>query len=153
LPGGRGARRRWQDDAVEKARFRHNVGIAVLGVVMLCGGVALAVSRWYLAPIELIPLAMIVWGIRAGTDVDADGLRLRALVGSRKIAWSQIDGFVPQGDKVLATLAGGKAVTLPAVSPADLPRLLRAGAQPNALTPTPPTEPDDDADTDATTGH
>jgi hypothetical protein len=136
---------------VEKVRFRYNIGIAILGIVMFCGGVALAVSRWYLAWVELIPIAMTVWGIRAGTDVDADGLRLRALVGSRHLDWAQVEGFVPQGRRVVAVLAGDRSVLLPAVAPDDLPRLLAAGGQPaaGALAAQPEPEPDDDADSDA----
>jgi hypothetical protein len=147
---GRGAPR-WHDDAVKKRsvrqlRFRHNIAIVILGVVMLTGSVALASSAWYLVPVLLIPLGVIAWGVRGGTDVDADGLRVRALVGSRRLRWSEIDGFAQDRGKVLATLANGRAVALPAVSPADLPRLLKAGGQPSALAE--PTEPDDDPDGD-----
>ena len=132
---------------MEKVRYRHNTSILVAGIVMLCGGLALATSRWYLAPILLVPLAMIVWGWRAGTDVDADGVRVRALLGTRTIAWTQISGFTRSGDRVLATLTTGRAVTLPAVSPDDMGTLMRAG-QPGADGPA---EPDDEADTDTDT--
>jgi len=132
---------------VEKVRYRHNTSILVAGIVMLCGGLALATSRWYLAPVLLVPLVMIVWGWRAGTDVDADGVRVRALLGTRKIAWSQISGFTRHGDRVLATLTTGRVVTLPAVNPDDMGALMRAG-QPGGDGPA---EPDDEADTDSTT--
>jgi Bacterial PH domain len=130
---------------VEKVRYRHNTSILVAGIVMLCGGLALATSRWYLAPILLVPLALIVWGWRAGTDVDADGVRVRALLGTRTIAWTEINGFTRHGDRVLATLTTGRAVTLPAVSPDDMGTLVRAG-QPAGDAPA---EPDDDTDTDS----
>lgn len=128
---------------MEKVRYRHNVTTVVVGVVMFCGGVALATSRWYLAPVLLVPIAMIVWGLRGGTDVDAKGVKVRALVGSKRLAWPQIDGFTRHGDKVLATLSNGRSVTLPAVGPGDLPALMRAGGHPVDAV-----EPDDDTDTD-----
>jgi hypothetical protein len=146
---------RWQDGAVEKVKFRHNA-MAVLGLVMLCGSIALATSAWYFAPVLLIPIVLIVWALRAGTDVDPQGVRVRALLGSRHLTWPQIGGFVPQRGKVLAMLANGRAVPLPAVTPADLPRLLRAGGQSSILTSEEtgadvPAEPDDETDTDAGT--
>ena len=152
-PGRRGTGApRWHDDAVKKrgvqrVRFRHNIAIVILGVVMLTGSVALATSAWYLLPVLLIPLVVIAWGVRGGTDVDADGLRVRALVGSRRLRWSEIEGFAQDNGRVLATLVNGRAVALPAVSPADLPRLLKAGGQPSTLVE-PPTEPDDYPDGD-----
>ncbi len=138
---------------METLRFRHNVSIAVLGVVMLCGGLALATSRWYLAPLLLVPLVMIAWSLRSGTDVDANGVRIRALVGSRRLSWPQIDGFTPQGGRVLAQLTTGRAVILAAVTPADLPRLLAAGGQPSTLPASEQaSEPDDEPDSDTGTG-
>jgi Bacterial PH domain len=127
---------------VEKVRYRRNTSILIAGIVMFCGGIALATSKWYLAPVLLVPLAIIVWGWRSGTDVDADGVRVRALLGSRRISWSQINGFTRHGDRILATLTTGRTVALPAVTPDDLPTLVRVG-QPGG------TEPDDDSDTDS----
>jgi hypothetical protein len=135
---------------VETVRYRYNVSILVAGVVMFCGGMALATSRWWLAPVLLVPVTMIVWGLRAGTDVDERGLRLRALVGSRWLEWTEINGFTRHGDRILVTLASGRAVPLPAVNPDDLPALLRASGQPSDVPV--PNEPDDEADSDAAAG-
>lgn len=129
------------------------MGIAILGVVMFCGGLALATSRWYLAPVLLVPLALIVWGLRAGTDADPTGLRLRALVGSRRLEWPRITGFTTHRGRVHALLDSGRSVALPAVTPDDLPALLRAGGQPSDLGAAgSPDEPDDAADDDAEPG-
>jgi hypothetical protein len=110
-------------------KFRHNVGIAIAGLVAFFGAVPVATQRWYLAPILLVPLAVMIWGWRAGTDADADGVSVRALLGSRRLPWSRITGLVPDGRRVVATLDGGGSVRLPAVTPADLPRLVAATGQ------------------------
>ncbi len=110
-------------------KFRYNAGIAIAGLVALFGAVPVATVHWYLAPILLVPLAVLVWGWRAGTDADRDGLTLRALLGARRLPWARITGLVPDGRRVVAVLDGGTYVRLPAVGPADLPRLVAASGQ------------------------
>jgi len=92
----------------------------------MIGALPLATYRWYLAPILLVPAAVAVWGWRAGTDADESGLTIRALFGQRRLPWSRIEGFVPAGRRVTAVLDGGRRVTLTAVTPADLPKLVAA---------------------------
>ena len=108
-------------------RFRHNSGIAVAGLIAFFGAVPVATVRWYLVPILLVPVAVAVWGWRAGTDADESGLTIRALLGRRRLPWSRISGFAPRGRRrVVAVLDGGRSVPLTAVTPADLPRLVAA---------------------------
>ncbi|HEY2671766.1 MAG TPA: PH domain-containing protein [Rugosimonospora sp.] len=107
-------------------KFRHNVAIAIAGLVALFGAVPVAATRWYLAPILLVPLAVMIWGWRAGTDANRNGLSIRALFGARRVPWAEITGFVPSDRRVIATLNGGRSVILPGVAPADLPRLIAA---------------------------
>jgi hypothetical protein len=114
---------------VSTVKFRHNIGIAIAGLVAFFGSVPVATFRWYLTPILLVPLAVVVWGWRAGTDADADGVSVRALFGARRVPWSRITGLVPDGRRVLAVLDGGGSVRLPAVAPADLPKLVAASGQ------------------------
>jgi Bacterial PH domain len=114
---------------VSTVKFRSNVGIAVAGLVAFFGAVPVATVHWYLAPILLVPLAVLVWGWRAGTDADRDGLTVRALLGGRRLPWARITGLVPDGRRVVAVLDGGTFVRLPAVGPADLPRLVAASGQ------------------------
>jgi Bacterial PH domain len=122
---------------VKPARFRHNVSISIAGLVAFLGAVPIASSgfgreggtpawAYPLLLILLIPILVMVWGWRAGTDADRDGLRLRALFGSRRVPWSQVNALVPQGRKVVAVLADGGSIVLPAVAKADLPRLVAA---------------------------
>jgi PH (Pleckstrin Homology) domain-containing protein len=117
-------------------KFRYNAAYWVAAIVALISAIPLATTRWYLAPIALIPLAVAVWAWRAGTDVDASGVRVRALLGSRAIPWSRVESLTvgPRG-RVYAQLTGGTAVRLSAVGGADLPRLIAASGQPLASTP------------------
>src|SRR5690606_6604708 len=75
----------------------------------------------------VIPAAYTAWAWRSGTDADRNGVRVRALFGQRRIAWSEITGLVRlPGDRVVATLHGGTAVPLTAVTGDGLPRLVAA---------------------------
>ena len=47
----------------------------------------------YLLPLLVIPLLVAVWGWRAGTDVGADGLTVRAALGNRRMPWSEVTGI------------------------------------------------------------
>lgn len=126
---------------MKPARFRHNVSISLGGLVALLGAVPLATSGfgaadggtpWWAYPLALIllaPILVMIWGWRTGVDADRDGLRLRAVFGSRRLEWTQIGAFAPRGRKVVALLDGGGVIELPAVTPADLPRLVAASGQ------------------------
>lgn len=113
---------------MDRVRFRHSSAAAVAAIIVLLSGVSLGAwaPPWALV-VLMAPLVVAVWSWRAGTDVDADGLTVRAALGSRHIPWSGVAGLVtgPRG-RVSAQLTSGTAMVLPAVSPADLPRLIAA---------------------------
>jgi hypothetical protein len=123
------------------------VSIPIAGLLAFFGAVPLATSGfgdrshgtlWWAYPLLLImvfPIAAMVWGWRAGTDADAEGLRLRPYgLGSERIAWSEIVGIVPQERRVYAVLGDDRAVTLPSVVRDDIPRLVAASGQKIAKT-------------------
>jgi hypothetical protein len=111
-------------------RFRYNAAITVAAVVALIGALPLATSRWYFAPLLIVPLAVAIWGWRAGTDANANGVRARALFGSRFLPWSGIDSLeVGERNRVYARTTAESAVRLPAVSAADLPKLVAASGE------------------------
>lgn len=113
---------------VRPVKFRYNAAIPIAALVAFLGAIPVATARWYLAPILLAPVLVAIWGWRAGTDADATGIRLRALAGTRRIAWSRITGLSPDDrGRVHASLDSGTVVRLPAVGRADLPRLVAAG--------------------------
>jgi hypothetical protein len=124
------------------ARFRHNVSTSIAGLVAFLGAIPLATAGfdsstegtpWWAYPLLLIlvfPLAAMVWGWRAGTDADAEGVVARPFgVGGKSISWGEIVGIVPQNRRVYAILGDDRAVPLPAVSRDDLSRLVAAGGQ------------------------
>ncbi|MCW3839669.1 PH domain-containing protein [Micromonospora yasonensis] len=107
--------------------FRHNQAILVAAIVAFIGALPLATARWWLLWVLLVPLAVAVWSWRAGTDADTRELRLRALVGQRRIPWERVAEL--SGDargRAVARLDDGELLVLPAVRAADLPRLISA---------------------------
>jgi Bacterial PH domain len=129
-PRQRQRRRRWQHERVSPVRFRRSSAITLAAVVFMIAG--LSVVRWapYLLILLVIPAAVAVWSWRSGTDADRAGLTVRALLGNRRIPWSDVAGLVTdERGNVSAQLSSGRAVPLPAVGRADLPRLVEAAGQ------------------------
>lgn len=111
-------------------RFRHNQAILVAAIVAFIGALPLATARWWLLWVLLIPLAIAVWAWRSGTDADSRELRLRALLGERRIAWERVAELTadPRG-RAVVRLDDGELLVLPAVRAAELPRLVSATGQ------------------------
>ena len=119
-------------------RVRKSGALLVAAVIALVGAVPLAGTRWSTAPVILLPLAVLAWALRAGTDVFPDRLRVRALLGSTDIPWTRVDELAPdrQG-RISALLTGGTVVRLTGVTTANVQAVLAAGDQP-VNTPPPP---------------
>lgn len=133
----------------ETVRFRPHQAIVVAALVTFLGAFPLifgpelpddpitstqaqpgSTLRWYLLPILLIPLLVGVWALRTGTDVNPEGLRLRALLGERWLAWSQVATLgTDHRGRAVAQLHDGRQVHLPAVRGTDLPRVVAASGQ------------------------
>ena len=125
----RDAAGRCEDDTV--VRFRYNAAGAVAAVIALIGAVPLAASRPYLLPVLQVPVTAALWVWRTATDADRAGLYLRALFGSRALPWSRVvELSVGYRGRVYATTTARTVVRLPAVTPADLPRLVEASGRP-----------------------
>ncbi|HEX5198903.1 MAG TPA: PH domain-containing protein [Actinoplanes sp.] len=102
----------------------------VAAVIAFVGTVPLAGASWGLAPVLLIPAALFVWAWRAGTDVYADELRVRALVGSTRVPWARITELAPdQRGQISALLDNGNVIRLTGVTQGNLARVLSAGQQ------------------------
>lgn len=123
----------WDHRGVSRAdnvRFRYNQAILVAAIVAFIGALPLATARWWLLWVLLIPLALGVWVWRAGTDADARELRLRALVGQRRVPWTRVAELAADArGRAVARLDDGETLVLPAVRAADLPRLVSATGQ------------------------
>jgi hypothetical protein len=108
-------------------RFRHHAAIVVAALVTAVGAIPLASVGWYYLPALVVPLLVAVWAWRTGTDADAEGLRLRAVFGRRRVPWTAVLELA--GDRrgrAVVRLADGRELPLPAVRAADLPRLVAA---------------------------
>lgn len=111
-------------------RVRKTGALLVAAVIAFVGAVPLASAGWRFAPILLIPIAFFVWAWRAGTDVYADQLRVRALVGSTRVPWARITELAPdRRGQISALLDNGNAIRLTGVTTDNLPRVLAAGRQ------------------------
>ncbi|HEY0487733.1 MAG TPA: PH domain-containing protein [Mycobacteriales bacterium] len=110
-------------------KFRHSAALPIAGVIGLVGALAVGTASWWYSPVLLLPLAVILWGWVSGVDVDERGVVVRSAIARRRLPWSDIEGFSSADRQVVAHLRRGGAVPLPAVRPADLPRLIAAGGQ------------------------
>lgn len=107
--------------------FRQPPALAIAGLLATLGAIPLLVGSLFFVVVPLATAMFAIWAWRAGTDVSPAGLKVRALLGSREIAWSRVDALVPAQQKVVAALTDGAQVTLTAVRPDDLPKLVEAG--------------------------
>jgi hypothetical protein len=113
-----------------KLRVRRSGALVVAALIALVGTIPVAGARWSLTPILLIPLAVLFWALRAGTDVDAESLRVRALLGSTAVPWSRVAELAPdQRGRFFARLTDGTVVALTGVTNGNLPAVLQAGGQ------------------------
>jgi hypothetical protein len=111
-------------------RVRKTGALLVAAVIAFVGTVPLAGAGWAWSLFLLLPIAVFVWAWRAGTDVYADELRVRALVGSTRVPWQRITELAPDpSGQVSALLDNGNMIRLTGVTQANLPRVLAAGKQ------------------------
>jgi hypothetical protein len=112
-------------------RVRKSGAVLVAALIAVVGAVPLAGASWALAPILLIPLAVLIWAWRAGTDVYPDELRVRALFGGSRVPWSRITELAPdERGRVSALLDNGNVIRLTGVNRDNLPLVLAAGGHP-----------------------
>lgn len=106
--------------------FGHGGAERAAAVVWLVACLALATARWWLLPVLLLPVLAVIATFRRGTDFDAEGVTVRAVITKRRVPWSEVQELRPDGvRRVLLVRKDGRAVALPGVRPADLPRLVR----------------------------
>jgi len=111
-------------------RVRQTGALLVAAVIGFVGAVPLVGVSWAWSPILLIPAAFFLWAWRAGTDVYADQLRIKALVGSTRVPWERISELAPdERGRVAALLDNGNVIRLTGVTATNLPRVLAAGGQ------------------------
>lgn len=109
--------------------------LGVFGLTVCVTPVAFGVPG--LQVLYLVPLGVAIWLVRARTVVDRDTVVAHRVLGSRRIAWSDLHGLrIDDRSRVWAVLHGGEEVGLPAVRARDLPLLatLSGGRLPDPLT-------------------
>jgi hypothetical protein len=110
-------------------RFRRSSALTVAALIAAIAAVPMLSVTPYLAILLVVPLFVALWSWRSGTDADESGLTVRTAVGRRTIPWTDVAGVVAEGGQVSAHLTSGRAITLPAVGAADIPRLVAASGK------------------------
>ncbi|MGX6606950.1 PH domain-containing protein [Micromonosporaceae bacterium Da 78-11] len=111
-------------------RVRKTGALLVAAAIAFVGTIPFAGAKWELTPALLIPAAAFVWAWRAGTDVNADELRVRALLGSTRVPWTRVTELAPdERGRVSALLDNGNVIRLTGVTKDNLPKVLAAGRQ------------------------
>jgi Bacterial PH domain len=114
----------------QRVRFRRNGAVIAAALIAAIGAVPVASVAWYYLPVLLVPLLIAAWAWRTGTDADSEGLRLRAVVGRRRVPWSAVAELSGDGrGGAVARLQNGRVLPLPAVRSTDLRRLVAASGQ------------------------
>jgi Bacterial PH domain len=109
------------------AVFRVSPLVVLFALALAVCATPVAFGAPFLWLVYLVPLGIVVWTLRTRTVVDAEGLRVRRVVGGRRVPWDGVAGLrLDDRSRVHAVLDGGGELTLPAVHVRDLPALAAA---------------------------
>lgn len=102
--------------------------IALLPVVVsLLGTLPAATAKAWLGPLLLLPLAAVVWVLRAHVRVSPLGLSVNNGLRDRHVPWERVAGFsTPARGPVRLLRVDQRPLPLTALSQRDLPALRRA---------------------------
>lgn len=104
-----------------RAVFRVSPLVVLFALALAFCATPVALGAPYLWTVYLVPLGVIAWTLRTRTVVDPAGLRVRRLVGGRRVGWDGVTGLrVDDRSRVHAVLDGGGELALPAVRVRDL---------------------------------
>ncbi|HEY9388465.1 MAG TPA: PH domain-containing protein [Mycobacteriales bacterium] len=99
---------------VTRVRMTRSALLVVAFLALCMSPVALA--RPWLAVVFLVPATLAAWVLRAGVDVDADGVTVRAVLGVRRVGWDDVAGLaLTRRGEVRLALRNGRTVRLPVV--------------------------------------
>jgi len=118
-----------EDGAVEGDPVRIRSSRAALLPVLLLAvcTIPLATAAAWLAVLFVVPVAALLWVVRAGVDVDPAAVTVCALLGRRRVGWDAVAGLRagPRGDLRLV-LSGGRELRLPVARARHLPVIAAA---------------------------
>jgi hypothetical protein len=110
---------------VEQVRVRPERMTLAAVVVLLLGSLPLALSSPYLAWVLLVPVAALVWVLRARVVADDTALEVCNGLAVRRVPWADVAGFtVPERGPVRLLRQGRRPLLLTALNRRELPRLL-----------------------------
>lgn len=130
----------------DRAVFRlPGVALIIPFLLFVCvTPLANAGAAFWLA-LYVFPLGGLVYILLTRTVADSEMIRTTGLLGSRRIAWADLDGLEFHGTRwAIAVGSSGRRVRLPMVRPRDLPRLAQVSGGRLLLGRDAPTEPDAD---------
>jgi hypothetical protein len=103
------------------AVFRVSPLVVLFALALALCATPVAFGAPFLWMVYLVPVGIVVWTLRTRTVADAEGLRVRRLVGSRRVSWDDVTALrLDDRSRVRAVLAGGGELALPAVRVRDL---------------------------------
>ena len=114
---------RWNHGPVTPTRavFRVSPLVVLFALALAVCATPVAFGAPYLWLVYLVPIGIIVWTLRTRTVADADGLRVRRLVGGGQAPWDAVTALrIDDRSRVHAVLGGGDELALPAVHVRDL---------------------------------
>jgi hypothetical protein len=106
------------------ARLRMSrTALLPVAVLAVCAVPIASVLPW--GPLVLLlPIAAAAWVLRVGLDIGDDGLTVRSVLGSRRVAWTELAGIrVARRGALWLVTTGGTDVRVPVMRARDLPRL------------------------------
>lgn len=111
--------------AVTRVRMTRSALLAVFFFALCVSPLALTSPP--AALLYVLPLLLAGWVLRAGVDVDTDGLTVHALFGARRLEWDDVAGLrLSQRGDVRLALHDGRSIRLPVVRTRHLPMLAAA---------------------------
>lgn len=86
--------------------------------------VPLASAAPWTTVILLVPALAGAWVLRAGVDVDGQGVTIRSVAAARRVSWSEVAGIrVTERGALWLVTSRGTELRMPALRARDLPRL------------------------------
>jgi hypothetical protein len=94
-----------------------------VAVLAVCAVPIAGAAPWGLL-VLLLPIAAAAWVLRVGLDLGDDGLTVRSVFGSRRVAWTELAGIrVAERGALWLVTTHGTEVRVPVMRARDLPRL------------------------------
>ncbi|WP_196073103.1 PH domain-containing protein [Nakamurella alba] len=131
----------------DRAVFRLPLVSLAFPVLLFVCATPLATVRVWLLWVYLAPVLAVFYVLLTRTTVTPESITTSGLLGRRRIAWSDLDGFEFRGPRwAVAVTTAGKRIRLPMIRPRDLPVLAEvSGGRLNLAAP--PADTDTNTDT------